>query len=79
MKCAQNAAHKNDGIIQTSPMVVIKKMKELPIWLKVATILEKPPPTASGVVSDENSSKWFVLFWNDENDFYSISKPGICW
>ena len=31
------------GIIQTSPMVVIKRLKDLPTWLKVATSLEKPP------------------------------------
>ena len=30
-----------DGIIQTSPVVAINRLKDLPTWLKVATNLKK--------------------------------------
>ena len=33
-----------DGIIQTSPVVAINKLKDPPTWLKVATSLENPQP-----------------------------------
>ena len=46
MKCAQHAVHnpklKKDGIIETSLVVAIKRLKDPPTWLKVATTLEKP-------------------------------------
>ena len=32
-----------DAIIQTSPVVAIKWLKDPPPWLKVPTTLEKPP------------------------------------
>ena len=38
-----NSELKKDGIIQTSPVVTMKILKDLPTWLKVATIIEKPP------------------------------------
>ena len=46
MKHAQHAAHnpkiRKDGIIQTSPVVVLEKIKDPPMWLlKVTTTLEK--------------------------------------
>ena len=47
MKCTQNTAHnpqiRKDGIIQASPVMAIKRLKDPPTWLGVATTLEKPP------------------------------------
>ena len=34
---------RKDGIIHTSSVVAIKRIKNLPTWLKVATTLENPP------------------------------------
>ena len=42
MKCAQHAAH-NPKFEKTFPVVTIKRLKDPPTWLKVATTLEKPP------------------------------------
>ena len=48
---ARHAAHYpkiwKDEIIQTSPVVAIKRLKDPSTWLKVATTIEKPhpPPT----------------------------------
>ena len=36
---------RKDGIIQTSPVVAIKDLKDPPTWLKVATTFEKSPTT----------------------------------
>ena len=46
MKFAQHAAHdpklkKNHRIIQISPVMDIKILKEPPVWMKVATTLDK--------------------------------------
>ena len=39
-----------DGIIQTPSAGAIKRLKDPPTWLKVATTLEKPPiPTHHGI------------------------------
>ena len=41
-----------DGIIQTSPMVAINRLKYPPTWLKVATTLEKPPTPPTWLLMD---------------------------
>ena len=51
-------AHKTqirkDGIIQTPPLVAIKRLKDPPTWLKVVTTLERPPtPTHMAAYSSE--------------------------
>ena len=44
MKCAQHAAYnpkfEKDGIIQTSPVAAMDRLKDPPTWLKVATTQE---------------------------------------
>ena len=42
--CSTEFQIRKDGVIQTSPVVAINKLKDLPTWFKVATTLEKPPP-----------------------------------
>ena len=40
-----------DGIIQTPPVVAIKRLKDPLTWLKKATTLEKPPIPTQGMCS----------------------------
>ena len=41
-----------DRIIQTSPVAAIKRLKDLPTWLMLATNLQKPQPPSNNKVSD---------------------------
>ena len=41
--CSTLSQIRKDGIIQTSPVVAINRLKDPPTWLKVATTLETPP------------------------------------
>ena len=34
-----------DGISETSPVAVLKKIMDTPTWLKVTTLENPPPPT----------------------------------
>ena len=47
MKCAQHTAHNPEfekmGLFRQPPVVAIKRLKDPPTWLKVATTSEKPP------------------------------------
>ena len=56
MKRAQHAVHnpkfRKDGIIQTSPVVAIIRLKDPPTWLKGATMLEKTPTPTHTVPVD---------------------------
>ena len=63
MKYVQSQIRK-DGIIQTSPVVAINRLRDPPTRLKVATTLEKPPPTFA-----EESSGLFIEAWWDNAAF----------
>ena len=56
-KCSTQSQIRKHGIIQTSPVVAIKRSKDPPTWLKVATTLEKKPPT-----THHCSSKYSALY-----------------
>ena len=63
MKYAQHAAHnpKFKKIIQTPPVLAIKKLKDPPIWLKVATTLEKHPTPAHNYTGGKPLLENFVF------------------
>ena len=58
---------KKDGIIQTSPVVAINRLKNLSTWLKVATTLEKPPTPNH---NDTSSHGVDMKLWQTEKDCY---------
>ena len=47
--CSTQFQIRKDGVIQTSPVVAINKLKGPLTWLKVATTWEKPPTRTQGV------------------------------
>ena len=48
------------GIIQSSPVVAINRLKDPPTWLKVATTLEKPP-TPTHCIFLREKKKWHLI------------------
>ena len=51
---------RKDGTLQTLPVVAIKRLKDLPTWLKVAITLEKAPTPTHLII--EIFYKIFNLF-----------------
>ena len=58
--CSTLPQIRKDGTLQTLPVVAIKRLKDLPTWLKVATTLEKAPTPTHLII--EICYKIFNLF-----------------
>ena len=79
--CSTKSQIRTDGIIQTSPVEAINRLKDLPIWLKVVTTLEKPQPplTIASQTMWRSSHEDFKMAKADDNMFNSLWPIDAIW